>query len=230
MIAIIINKIDFPIYEVLVVFSILVGMVYIYICVDKENIPKKNIIIFFSMIFFIVILCGKIYTLIEYPNSNFWKIGVTGYGGLIGGILAALIYYFIYKDKRFIKYTIISLPLMYGFAKLGCFFNGCCFGIPYDGILSVTYPHVMSKSLFPVQLLDTIAFIGIFMICNSMNKHKNITYITLLLIFLIKFLLDFLRYSHTYEFLSNNQKVSIVFCFITIIVYFINKKKKSIAK
>ena len=201
-------------------------MIYIYICVDKEKISKKNIFVFFSMFFIIVILCGKIYTLIEYPNSNFLKIGVTGYGGLIGVILSALIYYFIYKDKRFIKYAILSLPLMYGFAKLSCFFNGCCYGIPYNGILSVTYPHVMSKSLFPIQLVETISFIILFNICNSMNKHKNIIYITLLLTFILKFLLDFLRYSHTYDLISNNQVVSIIFCFITIIIYFINKRKK----
>lgn len=226
MIIIIINKIDFPIYDIIIVLSLFLGMIYIYICVDKEGIPKKNIIFFFTMFFIIIILCGKIYTLIEYPDSNFWKIGVTGYGGLLGGILSAIIYYCIYKDNRFIKYTIISLPLMYGFAKLACFINGCCYGIPYNGIFAVTYPHIMSKSLFPIQLVETIAFVVLFMVCNTLNKHKNIIYITLLLVFVIKFLLDFLRYSHTYEFLSNNQIVSIVFCFITIIIYFINKRKK----
>ena len=121
----------------------------------------------------------------------------------------------------------LSLPLMYGFAKLACFFYGCCYGIPYNGFLAVTYPHVMSESLFPVQLVETISFIILFNICNYLNKHKNIIYITLLLTFLLKFLLDFFRYSHIYEFLSNNQKVSIIFCFVTIIIYFVRRKKAS---
>ncbi len=220
----IINKINFPIHEILIVFSILVGIIYIYISADKVGIPKKNFFIFFIMLFIISITCGKIYTIIEHPGSNFWTIGVTGYGGLIGAILTTIIYYFIFHDKRFIKYVILSLPLIYGFAKLACFFHGCCHGIPYDGIFSVTYPHIMNQPLFPVQLVETISFIILFQICNSLNKHKNIIYITLLLTFVLKFLLDFLRYSHIHEFLSNNQIVSIVFCFITIIIYFINKK------
>ncbi len=223
----VINRIDFPIYDILIVFSIIVGAIYIYLSVDKDNIPKKNILFFFIMFFIIIIMGGKVYTLIEHPGSNFFKIGVTGYGGLIGTLLSAFIYYLIYKDKRFIKYAVLSLPLMYGFAKLACFFYGCCYGIPYNGFLAVTYPHVMSESLFPVQLVETISFIILFNICNYLNKHKNIIYITLLLTFLLKFLLDFFRYSHIYEFLSNNQKVSIIFCFVTIIIYFVRRKKAS---
>jgi prolipoprotein diacylglyceryltransferase len=223
----VINKINFPIYDVLIIFSIIVGAIYIYISVGREKIPKKNILFFFLLFFLIVIVCGKIYTLVENPGSNFFKIGVTGYGGLIGTLLSSFIYYLIYKDKRFIKYAVLSLPLMYGFAKLACFFHGCCYGIPYNGFLAVTYPHVMSESLFPVQLVETISFIILFNICNYLSNHKNIIYIALLLTFLLKFLLDFFRYSHIKEFLSNNQIVSIIFCFITIFVYYINKKKAS---
>ena len=221
----IINKIDFPIYEVLILFSIIIGAIYIYISVNKENISKKNIIIFFTLFFIITILTAKIYSIIEHPEGNFLTIGLTGYGGLIGAIMTAIIYYLIYKDKRFFKYVIISLPLIYGFAKLACFFHGCCYGIPYKGIFSVTYPHITSKSLFPIQLLETISFIILFNICNYINKHKNIVYITLLLTFTLKFTLDFLRYGHVDKFLSNNQIVSIIFSIITIIIYFINKKK-----
>ena len=221
----VINKIDFPIYNTLIIFSIIVGAIYIYISVDRENVPRKNIFVFFLMFFIIVIVCAKTYNLIEHPGSNFFKVGFTGYGGLIGSLLSSFIYYLIYKDNQFIKYSVLSLPLIYGFAKLACFFCGCCYGIPYDGLFSVTYPHIMSKSLFPIQLVETISFIILFNFCNYLNFHKNIIYITLLLTFLLKFLLDFLRYSHTYKFLSNNQIVSIIFCIITIIIYFIKRKK-----
>ena len=221
----VINHIDFPIYNILTIFAIIVGAIYIYICVNKENIPKKNILFFFIVFFIITIFSAKIYTLIEHPHSNFLKIGLTGYGGLIGAILSVLIYYIVFKNNVFFKYVVISLPLIYSFAKLACFFCGCCYGIPYDGLFSVTYPHVMNTPLFPIQLVETISFIILFNICNTISNHKNIVYITLLLTFLLKFLLDFLRYSHIHDFLSNNQIVSIIFCFVTIIVYFINKKK-----
>ena len=225
----VINRIDFPIYDVLIIFSIIVGAIYIYISMNKEGISKKNIIIYFVLFFIIILFCGKLYTFIEFKGKgNIWSIGVTGYGGLIGTILSSLIYYFIYKDNRFIKYSIISLPLMYGFAKLACFFNGCCIGIPYDGPFAVTYVFRNNDSFFPIQLVETISFVLLFQVCNLINKHKNVIYITLILTFVIKFLLDFLRYSHIYEFLSNNQKMSIILCIVTIIIYFINRYKKSI--
>lgn len=223
----IINKINFPIYETLIIFSIIVGAIYIYIAVDKNNIPVKNIITFFTLFFFLSIFLGKLYTFLEHPDSNFLTIGVTGYGGLLGAILSSIIYNVIYKDNRFFKYTIISLPLIYGFAKLACFFYGCCYGLPYNGPFSVTYPHLTNKPLFPIQLVETILFILLFQVCNTLNKHKNIIYITLILVFTLKFLLDFLRYEHMYKFLSNNQIMSITLCFVTIIIHYIKRPKKA---
>lgn len=220
----VIDKINFPIYEVLIYLSIIIGAIYIYVSMNKENLPKKNIAVFFILFFSIVILTAKMYTFIEFHGKvKFFTIGLTGYGGLIGVLLASLIYNFIYKDQSFFKYTIISLPLIYGFAKLACFFHGCCYGIPYDGFLAVTYPHVMDQSLFPIQLVESIVFVIIFLICNTLHNNKNITYITLITICIVKFLLDFLRYGHLQELISNNQIVSIVICSITIIVYLIKK-------
>lgn len=222
-----IYRTNIPIYEILIYFSIIIGAIYIYISVDKSGIPKKKLVFFFFLFFFNSIFLAKLYSFFEQSGGNIITIGLTGYGGLIGAIAASLLYFFIYKDKRFIKYTIISLPLIYGFAKLACFFNGCCYGIPYNGPFSVKYPSIMNKSLFPIQLVETICFIILFNICNFINKHKNIIYITLILTFILKFLLDFFRYSHIYKFLSNNQIVSIILCFITIIIYFINRIKAS---
>ena len=40
----IINKINFPIYEVIMYSSIIIGIVYIFVALNKENLSKKNII------------------------------------------------------------------------------------------------------------------------------------------------------------------------------------------
>lgn len=222
----IINKINFPIYEVIMYSSIIIGIVYIFVALNKENLSKKNIISFFILFFMFSVFFAKLYNLIEHHGrGNLLTIGFTGYGGLIGAILAAYIYGKLYRDNRFFKYTIISLPLIYGFAKLACFFNGCCYGIPYNGPLAVTYSQIMDKSLFPIQLLETFIFIIIFQICNSLHKNKDIIYITLIIVFIAKFLLDFLRYSHTYKLFSNNQVVSILLLSITIIIYLYKKKE-----
>ena len=221
----IIHRINFPIYDILIYFSLVVGSLYIYFNFNKKEYDIGKTIVFFLLFLFIPILLGKIYTMLENPGSNFFRVGVTGYGGLIGVILAAFIYCFLYKNKSILKYAVISLPLTYSFAKLACFFNGCCIGIPYNGPFAVTYIFRGTHSFFPVQLLETFSFIFLFMFCNKHHNHKNIIYITLLLTFTLKFLLDFFRYDHIHKFISNNQIASIILCIITIFVYFIRKQK-----
>ena len=225
-----INRINFPIYELLILFSIIVGALYIWVSLNKENLSRKHVLIFFMLFFFFTIFFGKLYTYIEHPNSNFLTVGVTGYGGLIGGIFVAILSNIIFKDNRFFKYTIISTPLIYSFAKLACFFNGCCIGIPYNGPFAVTYPFLGNASYFPIQLVETIVFLIIFSVCNTLQNHKNITYITLILILSVKFLLDFLRNVYINKFLSNNQIMSIILFVIVVFIYFIKKYKKASKK
>ena len=56
------------------------------------------------------------------------------------------------SNKTFIKGAIISLPLIYSISKLACFFAGCCFGLPYDGLFSVTYT---SRGNVNISVADT---------------------------------------------------------------------------
>ena len=61
-----------------------------------------------------------------------------------------------YKNIEFLIVNVLSLPAMYSISKLGCFFTGCCFGIPYNGIFSVYYPGVYFNNVFPINLLSCI--------------------------------------------------------------------------
>lgn len=223
----VINQSNFPTYKIMIAFSVIVGILYIYNFLRKEKIPKKELIIFFILFFIISILSGKLYTYIVVGfKGNYFKTGLSAYGGLIGVLIASIVYEFLYPKKGIVvKYTALSLPLIYAFTKIGCTFAGCCYGIPYDGPLAITYPHVSSESLFPIQLLEVLVFIIMFMICNSNRDKKNIAYITLVSIAICKFLLDYLRSSHIGVILSPNQIFSIMLLIITIIVYLYKRKK-----
>ena len=222
----IIRPTPFPVYKVMIVTAILVGIIYIYLFLRKEKIPKKELIIFFILFFIISIVCGKLYTFIV---TGFEYSSLSAYGGLIGVLFASIIYEYIYpRDGIVIKYTSLSLPIIYAFTKVGCFFAGCCYGIPYKGPLAVIYPLVMDESLFPIQLLEIIVFLLIFIICNTYRDKKNISYAVLLLIGIFKFSLDYLRYSHIGVILSPNQIFSIMLIIITLIVYIYRKKKNEI--
>ncbi|MBQ8131649.1 MAG: prolipoprotein diacylglyceryl transferase [Bacilli bacterium] len=219
------SRINFPIYGIIIILSVLIGMLYVYFSLKKENYTDKNIRLYFFLYITFSFVLGKLFTQITNPNTkNFFEAGLSAYGGLVGVLLAAYTFEKILPtDNKIIKYSIISLPLIYGLTKIACFIVGCCYGIPYNGIFSVTYTDGLNKPLFPIQIVETIVFLVIFYICNKQRNNKNIIYITIVLVSIFKFLLDFLRYDHVTKIITVNQIFSIMLLIGTIIVFLINK-------
>ena len=127
---------------------------------------------------------------------------------------------------KIIKYTILSLPLVYGLTKIACFIVGCCGGIPYEGIFKIKYVDVLNIWQFPIQIIEVIIFLLIFIICHLLKKNHNINYIVMVLVAIFKFMLDFLRYDHVNILITRNQIFSIILLFVTIIIYIISKSKR----
>lgn len=221
------NKINFPIYGIIILLSVVIGMVYVYISLRKDNYKDKNILLYFLMYITFSIVLGKMFTIVTDPNvNNFLTAGLSSYGGLIGVIVAAIIFEKILPtNNKIIKYSIISLPLIYGLTKIACFIVGCCYGIPYNGIFSITYTNGLNKPLFPIQITETIVFLIIFIICHRLRNNKNIIYITIILVSVFKFSLDFLRYEHITKLITVNQIFSIILLIGTIVIWIINKRK-----
>lgn len=225
----IITKQTFPFYGIILLISIIVSLFYIYRMLKKENIKDKNIYLYILLYGLFAIVFGKFYTIITSNfKYNIINAGLSSYGGLIGVVLASIIFELIVPtNKKIIKYTIISLPLTYAIGKIACFIAGCCYGIPYNGIFNVVYKDGLNIPLFPIQITETIVFIIIFIICNKLRKNKNIIYITIFISTIAKFLLDFLRYEHINKTITANQIFSIVIIIGLIIVLIIKKLKKT---
>jgi len=226
----IIGKTSFNYYGVLIVLSMFVGAFYIYYSIKKEGFKnKEHMFLYFMLFFSSVIILGKMFTVIvSDENVNLLNAGFSSYGGLIGVILSSFIFEKIVPfDNKIIKYSIISLPLSYSIGKIGCFIAGCCYGIPYNGFLSVTYTNGLNIPLFPVQLIEAIIFMILFLIFNHLKNNKNIIYITIILSALMKFLLDFLRYEHLTKTISVNQVFSLILIFCMFILILKNKKQFS---
>lgn len=224
----IIPKQTFPFYGIIILISIVISLFYIYRMLKKENINNKNIYLYILLYGLFAIVFGKLYTIITSNfKYNIIDAGLSSYGGLLGVLLASIIFELIVPtNKKILKYTIISLPLTYGIGKIACFIAGCCYGIPYNGIFNVIYIDGLNIPLFPIQLLETIVFIIIFIISNKLRNNKNVIYITILISILMKFLLDFLRYEHIKRVVSVNQIFSIILLVVLIIVYIFNRKQK----
>lgn len=226
----IISKVKIPLYGFIIVVSVFIGIVYIYHNLRKEGCKNKQVLLYFLMYIAFAFICGKMYTVFAYGESNILTAGLSAYGGLIGVVIAAIIFEKILPcDGKIVKYTILSLPLVYGLTKIGCFISGCCSGIPYDGIFKIKYSDVLNIWQFPIQLLEVLVFLLIFIVCQLFNKRKNINFYCLLGVTIFKFILDFFRYDHTNILITRNQIFSIILFVIIVIVYtinYINYKKK----
>lgn len=223
----VISKQTFPFYGIILLISMSLGLSYIFRMLKKEGIKDKNIYLYILLYGLFAFVFGKFYTMIYSNDYNILKAGLSSYGGLIGVILATITFELILPtNKKLIKYAIISLPLTYGIAKIGCFIAGCCYGIPYDGIFKVIYIDDLNIGQFPIQITETMVFIIIFLICNKLRNNKNIIYITALISTIAKFLLDFLRYEHLNKILTTNQIFSIIIVIVLIIIFIIRSKTK----
>ena len=153
------------------------------------------------------------------------------YGGLLGGILAAII---IIKKKPQYKYLIDfiapSIPLFHFFGRIGCFFAGCCFGI--ESAAGITFHNSIvdeanGVSRFPVQLLEAFINLFLFLILDFFRRKNifknNLIYLYLLFYSFARFFIEFLRgdaYRGIFYIFSTSQIISIIiFCFAIIRIY-----------
>lgn len=221
----IISKIDFPIYGLILLLSILVGFLYIFLSLKKEKYKDKNIYLFYILALIMIVFLANTYTQIT-ENTTKMFAGLSSYGAALGLIFSAIIYEKISpSNNRITKYSILALPLIYGISKIACFIVGCCYGIPYSGPFHIIYKDGLNIPLFPVQIVETISFIILFLILNKYKSNKNIIYITIILSAILKFLLDFLRYIHIEKLITANQIFSIVMIVITVVIYILKEKK-----
>lgn len=224
---------DLQIYSICIFISFILNI--IVICLLNKN---KDRLIYYMLIYENIgfIYGGKLFTYLtnlnKYDSFDFLRIGFSSLGSLIGGILFLIL--FCIQFKRNIKETLTlfikPIPLMYAVGKLGCFLVGCCYGIKYNGPFSIVYNYASNDingiRLFPVQLIESIVFMIIFILI--MKKKVNV-YKTIFICSLSKFLLDALRFKSNNMILSVNQIGCLIIMIISLIlIYKSNEKKKQI--
>jgi len=226
------TKLPFPTYGLFIILSLVLSSIFIIVSLKKKKISNKTIFLSLFMTIYFIIIFGLSFTqIVNYiQTGKSTTFGLSSYGGAIGLLLSIFIFNIInIKNNENITETyIISLPLFYSISKLGCFFSGCCHGITYNSIFSVLYElDGQVLSYFPIQLLESIVFLCIFIFLNYLSNKKNnyVVYIAIIISAIAKFFLDYLRFSHINQFLSINQIVSIFFI-IASLIYIIYKKKE----
>jgi len=110
------------------------------------------------------------------PSSlfRFWEGGLVFLGGLIGGIVFAMLY--IRKHKmplwEVADIAAIAVPLAYGFGRIGCFFAGCCYGEVCDLPWAVTFPgEIVARH--PTQLYSMLLGFGLAVFALWFRKRRT---------------------------------------------------------
>ena len=87
--------------------------------------------------------------------------GFVVYGGIIGGIIGAIVYCRI-KKIRFLQYFDLVMPsvaLGQAFGRIGCLLAGCCYGRETDGWFHIVFTESMiapnGVKLIPTQLISS---------------------------------------------------------------------------
>lgn len=176
---------------------------------------------------------------LQHPLQLMGTDGLVVYGGIIGGILCAVIYCKI-KKSNFWDYFDLVLPsvaLAQGFGRMGCFMAGCCYGEETHAWYGIAFTHSNyapnNVKLIPTQLISSagmfcFAFL-LFWYATKAKKAGQVGAAYLVLYSVGRFLVEFLRgdlVRGSVGNLSTSQFISI-FIFVAGIVIWLLRAKSS---
>ena len=234
-------------YSLAYIFGIIFGWLY---CKKKLIKDEKVLNLFDDLITYLIIgiiLGGRlgyvIFYNLEYYLNNFFEIlmiwhgGMSFHGGLIGVILAAIIFSKKHKINSYIFLDLIALvaPIGLFLGRIANFINSELYGRETDVFWSVKFVVIDNISRHPSQIYEAI-FEGLilFFLLNyfaKKNIFKNpglISSMFLIFYSFFRFILEFFRapdpqIGYLFYQLTFGQFISVVFFFLGISLYL--KKK-----
>ena len=180
-----------PTYDFLLITGVFIMLYYVINRLEKKDgytREQTNKILIFLIISLVLALGSSylvdgIFHSIKEGELAFGSINFLG--GLIGGFAVFYIlmkYYYKFPNKNMwhISNTIITgVVLAHAIGRIGCFFAGCCFGIPTESFLGVVFPHGHAHSLypdtsvFPTQLFEAAFLFIMFILFNKVKWFQN---------------------------------------------------------
>lgn len=244
-------------YGLIIFIGIIIGGVIAIQYFSKFNELKKDDVLF-AILYAVIgvgigakllyILTNIPFLIENYQNLDLWdtlmqmfKGGFVFYGGLLGGILGVYIYAKQFKIpfKSLLLTLLPVVPLIHAIGRIGCLCAGCCYGMEYDGFGAIVFHNSVlapnNVPLFPMQIVEAICNLIIFIILLCTYKKFLGTYKTLglylILYSIVRFILEFFRgdlIRGIYFSLSTSQWISIILLIfgIAIFIYEWRNKKK----
>jgi phosphatidylglycerol:prolipoprotein diacylglycerol transferase len=132
---------------------------------------------------------GKLLFYLEKPAYYFgdfdnirrnFRQGFVFYGSLIFALPTVI--WYVRKEKwpvwSFLDLIAITATIIHGCGRLGCFFAGCCYGLPTDGWFGITFSDSLSQAeplntpLHPSQLYEFSFILCVFLLLTQLKRHE----------------------------------------------------------
>ena len=204
-------------YGFMIAIAFLVGILISMRYARKEGLQAETILDLALYVIIAAIVGARLlYVLGTWADyrDNYWEMFMVQKGGLVflGGLILAVLTVIGYariKKINILKLLDILTPgtaIGYAITRIGCFFNGCCFGLPtklpwgiefpFGSLAHSFYPH---DHIHPTQLYSSgsmlLAFAVLVWLYRSKKYDGFIFYWGLMFYSIYRFLVEFLRYS-----------------------------------
>jgi phosphatidylglycerol:prolipoprotein diacylglycerol transferase len=239
-------------YGVLVAAGFLLGLAFAVRQAKKEGIPPERIVdlgfyillsaLIGSRLFYILINASH-YMKNPLDIFKIWEGGLVFYGGLLLAVPTVLWYV---KKNNLSVWGIAdlfapSLAIGHAIGRLGCFFSGCCYGKPAEGLpwsVIFTDPEslaIIGVPLHPTQLYESLGELINFFILITLRRNKSFNgqlfLIYIILYSVLRFIVEIFRGDVSRGFitsqLSLSQGVSILMFLVAVVGFVILRQRKS---
>ena len=240
-------------YGFMIALGATLGMIYTtWAGKRKLGIPSEVVQ---QLVFYIIlsaIIGGKFFLIFEDPDrylanpstliTNFNQ-GFVFYGSLLFAIPTMLIFF---KKKKIptlpmLDIIAITAVIVHACGRIGCFTAGCCYGVPTESFIGVTFTNPLSQAeplhtpLHPTQLYSFFMLALILVVLLILSKHKKFdgqVFLVYLILYSIgRSIIEIFRGDPRgyviKNYYSNSQFISTLILIIVIIIYIRMNKKAS---
>lgn len=238
-----IGKFTVHTYGVMIAIGVILCAVMGYFRAKKLNMKEESVIDITILCVVTGFLGAKLlFVLISFrqflqnPLSVLGSSGFVVYGGIIVGVLSAMIYCKVKKLSFFQYFDLLvpSVSLAQAFGRIGCFFAGCCYGKETESAFGVVFPEgsfaPAGVSLIPTQLLSSagnFAIMAVLLLFSGKAKYTgDVGALYLMLYGIGRFLVEFLRTNEQggIGIFTTAQLISLVFIAASILLFLRNRK------
>jgi phosphatidylglycerol:prolipoprotein diacylglycerol transferase len=211
---------EIPSYGFFSVTGFVLSLIFIFFACRHFGLDRENAVYIYVLAALGGILGAKVlYLLTVLPSlaadlplifsapqtflNRYLYSGMVFYGGLIGGLLTAVLVSRSYHAKLsdYLPLFVPAVTLFFGFGRIGCFSVGCCYGAKTDSACSVVFTQSLiapnGVPLIPVQLIeagfDFLLFIFLLVVYRIKKEGQTMLFLYLILYSVFRFTIEFFR-------------------------------------